>query len=242
MPETPPPASTSNPRPKKPRPKTGVRCRAAKACRRCNERRVKCDASERGTPCTRCLERQEPDCKLIQSRRGIYVRKPRQQSTAADQDSSGSDNNDVVVVASLANNSEASAPHPAPDPAPAQSVIAVEQSQLDSSRDHIPESVIDMPDLIDSQAKTPEIPTRRLGQHGHGHVEYDNASSSTFDKQSRDLHSDNASSDANISWAAMFDRVLRDRRERSNIDKCPSNYLGESFPLAIVLDSRKGLS
>src|SRR3954453_12340912 len=54
-----------------------VRCRAAKACRRCNEKRVKCDALERGTPCTRCAQRNEVDCVLIQSRRGIYTRKPR---------------------------------------------------------------------------------------------------------------------------------------------------------------------
>ncbi|KAJ4988908.1 cutinase transcription factor 1 alpha [Stagonosporopsis vannaccii] len=56
-----------------------VRVRTAKACRLCNAKRVKCDASERGTPCTRCEQRGEPNCALIQSRRGIYVRKPRRQ-------------------------------------------------------------------------------------------------------------------------------------------------------------------
>ncbi|KAM0546975.1 hypothetical protein ACHAPJ_010637 [Fusarium lateritium] len=251
---SPPPSTTSNPRPRKPRARTGARCRAAKACRRCNERRVKCDASERGTPCTRCIERQEPDCTLIQSRRGIYVRKPRQQSTAADQGSSASDNNDVVVVASLADDPEASAPHTVPIPAPApepgrgplpgqdsgsvQPVVAAEQfQQHDSSRQQIHQSINDIPDLIGPQAKTPGNPFTPNSQHNHGHVEHDNASSSTFDARSRELHSDGASSDANISWAAMFDRVLKERQQRSNIDKCPTNYLGESFPLAIVLDS-----
>lgn len=56
-----------------------TRCRASRACRRCNERRVKCDASVRGTPCTRCEERGEPNCTMIESRRGIYVRKTRRQ-------------------------------------------------------------------------------------------------------------------------------------------------------------------
>ena len=56
-----------------------ARVRTAKACRLCNEKRVKCDASERGTPCTRCEQRGESNCQLIQSRRGIYVRKPRKQ-------------------------------------------------------------------------------------------------------------------------------------------------------------------
>lgn len=60
-----------------------ARVRTAKACRLCNAKRVKCDASERGTPCTRCETRGEPDCTLIESRRGIYVRKPRKQQARA---------------------------------------------------------------------------------------------------------------------------------------------------------------
>jgi Fungal Zn(2)-Cys(6) binuclear cluster domain len=51
------------------------RFRAAKACRRCNEKRVKCDAIEHGIPCTRCEQGNRNDCALIQSRRGIYQRK-----------------------------------------------------------------------------------------------------------------------------------------------------------------------
>ncbi|KAF2008565.1 hypothetical protein BU24DRAFT_93162 [Aaosphaeria arxii CBS 175.79] len=58
---------------------TTPRIRASKACRRCHDKRVKCDASERGTPCTRCEQRREPECTLIQSRRGIYPRKARRQ-------------------------------------------------------------------------------------------------------------------------------------------------------------------
>lgn len=60
-----------------------ARVRTAKACRLCNAKRVKCDASERGTPCTRCQTRGEPNCTLIESRRGIYARKPRRQLARA---------------------------------------------------------------------------------------------------------------------------------------------------------------
>jgi hypothetical protein len=60
-----------------------ARVRTAKACRLCNAKRVKCDASERGTPCSRCETRGEPDCTLIDSRRGVYVRKPRRQQARA---------------------------------------------------------------------------------------------------------------------------------------------------------------
>src|SRR5271170_3115306 len=47
------------------------RKRAAFACKPCNSRRLKCDAVERGLPCTRCRAlAREADCELQQSRRG----------------------------------------------------------------------------------------------------------------------------------------------------------------------------
>src|SRR5690242_19918931 len=53
---------------------TATRFRAAKACRQCHQRRVKCDALEKGIPCTRCQQRGDSDCELITSRRGTYPR------------------------------------------------------------------------------------------------------------------------------------------------------------------------
>ncbi|KAH8430497.1 fungal specific transcription factor domain-containing protein [Aspergillus melleus] len=50
----------------------------------------------------------------------------------------------------------------------------------------------------------------------------------------------NGSSYQDISWSAMFDHFLNNRENaRDWIDKCSITYLGESFPLAIVLGGLK---
>jgi hypothetical protein len=52
-----------------------ARLRASKACSRCNQRKVKCDAAQIGVPCSRCQMDHVNDCTLIVSKRGIYDRK-----------------------------------------------------------------------------------------------------------------------------------------------------------------------
>lgn len=154
----------SNPSSARPRAR-GVRFRAAKACRRCNEKRVKCDASERGTPCTRCIQRQEPDCRMIQSRRGIYVRKPRRQMPTA--------------PASLLEQASTDAQQPRP-----------------GGSEHLPST-------------SPE--------------------------------GGDASSHEGISWATMFSQLIDGHRQDGHVpNKCSITYLGESFPLSIILKDLKG--
>ncbi|KAL3450261.1 fungal-specific transcription factor domain-containing protein [Aspergillus insuetus] len=51
-----------------------ARVRAAKACRRCSQRKIKCDAVQNGFPCSRCRMDEVDDCTLILSRRGTYDR------------------------------------------------------------------------------------------------------------------------------------------------------------------------
>ncbi|KAA8911061.1 hypothetical protein TRICI_003942 [Trichomonascus ciferrii] len=57
--------------------------RASKACQTCHRRRVKCDASEVGLPCTRCKQGGVPDCRFIVSRRGTYDRRKRKLSMSS---------------------------------------------------------------------------------------------------------------------------------------------------------------
>lgn len=57
--------------------------RASKACQTCHQRRVKCDASKCGLPCSRCKQDGVPDCQFIVSRRGTYDRKKRKLSNAS---------------------------------------------------------------------------------------------------------------------------------------------------------------
>ncbi|KAL3450253.1 hypothetical protein BJX65DRAFT_270474 [Aspergillus insuetus] len=51
------------------------RLRASKACQRCSRRKVKCDATQLGGPCSRCRMDNISECTLITSRRGTYDRK-----------------------------------------------------------------------------------------------------------------------------------------------------------------------
>ncbi|KAL4789430.1 fungal-specific transcription factor domain-containing protein [Aspergillus venezuelensis] len=46
----------------------------------------------------------------------------------------------------------------------------------------------------------------------------------------------NGSSYRDISWSAMFEYFINSRNGRRSMDKCSITYLGETFPLAIVLD------
>ncbi|CZR69685.1 uncharacterized protein PAC_19585 [Phialocephala subalpina] len=57
-----------------------VRLRASRACQTCSLRKVRCDATEVGTPCSRCRVDQSPNCVLLPSKRGTYARQSRLQS------------------------------------------------------------------------------------------------------------------------------------------------------------------
>jgi len=50
------------------------RKRSMIACRSCNERRVRCDGSITGLPCTTCKSAGRTDCAFIDSKRVRYVR------------------------------------------------------------------------------------------------------------------------------------------------------------------------
>jgi len=52
------------------------RKRSMIACRNCNERRVRCDGSITGLPCTTCKSAGRTDCAFIDSKRVRCVRKP----------------------------------------------------------------------------------------------------------------------------------------------------------------------
>ncbi|UPX14083.1 uncharacterized protein EKO05_0004574 [Ascochyta rabiei] len=167
-----------------------ARVRTAKACRLCNEKRVKCDASERGIPCTRCEQRGEPGCTLIQSRRGIYVRKPRRQQvrTRSESNDALGETRDCSVPQEL--NARVSAPLREPlhaQSSPAQGSLLPQQ----------------------------DTPSR------------------TTDASSDSRHRD-------ASWSAVFENLLQRREQRGPVvDKGSIAYIGEGFPLGIILDSSR---
>lgn len=258
----------SNPSSARPRTR-GIRFRAAKACRRCNEKRVKCDASERGTPCTRCIEKQEPDCRLIQSRRGIYVRKPRHKPAAAaaagassdpaqpgssvgdkgyesvSQSSKGPDHGvrcspGVVAVEPTTPASLSLDPQ---QPGPSEWQFSIRgESATGSPQGAVLEGLIsprarpDAPqvdltqDAVDARVAGGPMAAADLRPHGGvRHIPSGNPEGG------------NTPSHDEISWATMFSQLLDGQREDEDVlDKCSITYLGESFPLSIILKDLKG--
>lgn len=201
-----------------PRPRP-VRCRAAKACQRCNEKRVKCDAVERGTPCTRCEKRNEPDCVLIQSRRGIYVRKPRRQTTKQAQDREYGSNSTTTSSPPQERGAEVETHPQAPDGFYSPPRTATTSEGHDTRPGEQAEAEHALPTSAElALAAQPEHDTPS------GHTD-----------------ASNASSYRDISWAAMFDHFLEGQHNGEGaVDKCSITYLGESFPLAIVLKDLRG--
>lgn len=241
----PPPARQLPPRSNRPGP--AVRCRAAKACQRCNKKRVKCDAVEHGIPCSRCLQRNELDCVLIQSRRGIYARKPRQRREAQVGDGDG-------------NPYHAAASHRENQSFPVESETlptAVVTPDMGIMPGHAPETVPTTPArsldsrmaaaLRDASSVADELHQASPDQQQQ-QQQLDQAASvagMTFsvsqtekDTPSNETESSNDASYREISWGAMFDHFLDGQQKGDHaVDKCSITYLGESFPLSLVLKS-----
>lgn len=260
------------------RPGPAVRCRAAKACRRCNELRVKCDASERGIPCTRCEHRNEPECKLIESRRGIYPRRPRR---ALGNNSANHDDGQDSV--SKDNTKDGSSAVTSANEADKRRNTGARLEAQNTPR-NVPETTHDSPSHDhDDDAGATQYHSQRVQQHqlvedsgivvrqqgvtedrvdqshhtlrndppdasAHGDMDWITQAPADMGPVTRpedispSARTDvSTSSYREISWATMFDHLLESRlRGEDVVDKGSITYLGESFPLAIVLEDLRG--
>ncbi|KAJ4244214.1 hypothetical protein NW762_014596 [Fusarium torreyae] len=246
--------------------KTGpVRCRAAKACKACHDRRVKCDAVERGTPCTRCENHGVSPCILVKSKRGTYPRnkaRPDTGSRASVSVSASKDDSEAVSASVIT--VEANRPQEPEKTADASQLgqFPVDDGVVPLEPEPMVQDVIDMdqpsringnvstqpaaevsnqattlPPNVTSSNTAPRTTTATVGPAPH--------CPSPFQPAGQDLSSPDsavsqstASSYREISWPAMFDHFLDTRRRgrKRLIDKCSITYLGESFPLAMVLE------
>ncbi|KAL4939429.1 hypothetical protein BDV06DRAFT_231057 [Aspergillus oleicola] len=164
------------------------RLRAGKACKRCNLKRIKCDAMLR-MPCENCVQAGEQECVLRPTKKGTYVRKSQSGDSHRGQLEEGTGGGalegDVLGT---------------PAPAP-KSIDPIDTATLPS-----PTHTASIHPVSRSQDSPPR-PTS------------------------------NGSSYRDISWSAMFEYFFNSRRNgRESMDKCSITYLGETFPLAIVLD------
>ena len=166
----------------------GKRIRAAKACKRCNQRRIKCDVTEIGQPCSRCRKSDWNDCTLIDTKRGRYSRELMKKPSASCAKNSQSVEDDSGSSGSVPAEKHFS---------PAVSV------QYNRGAEFAPQS---------------ETTGESIGRE-------------------HSLQA-NGSSYREVSWSAMFNHFLDGRHSDGStaIDKCSITYLGESFPLALVLE------
>ncbi|KAM0192758.1 hypothetical protein ACHAPI_008118 [Fusarium lateritium] len=246
--------------------KTGpVRCRAAKACKACHDRRVKCDAVERGTPCTRCENYGVSPCILIKSKRGTYSRNKAGSDTGSRASvlvSASKD--DTENVNPSVNTEEANRPQE-PENTANESQLGQflgEDSVVPQEPEPMVEDVIDMdrpsrindhvsvqparevsnqsptsPPNVPSSNTAPRTATTTLGPEPHRPSPFQ-AAGQDLSSPDTDVSHSTASSYRDISWPTMFDHFLNTRRRdrKRLIDKCSITYLGESFPLAMVLE------
>lgn len=207
---------------------TRSRVRAGKACTRCHERRIKCDAMQH-MPCTHCVRGRHADCVLRETKRGTYTRSALRQKIGRDDPCAG-------------------APAGVAGDLPPQ-CLTYRMAAEDSGALPAPGSDVAAPLTTGSSA--PECTAWSSGGICHAHLqtgvepssihaqEAPPESESPYTQVSSGTPGD-GSSYQHISWSAMFDHFLNNRENRRDwIDKCSITYLGESFPLAIVLGGLK---
>ena len=245
---------------KQSRPRPAGRIRASKACRRCNEKRVKCDASERGLPCTRCIQRREPDCRLIQSRRGVYARNPRSQLAATVQNSVGHKNvtghKDGPALVTTSNEpgdyrpASVSRPATVEPSTPGLASRDTEHQRLSTQRERgsvggsyetAPQQGDRTGDSVRPDAQQPPVEPAFASAQDQAGPEPSVTTSPVTNASTECMNSSNSSSYRNTSWNAVFNHLLEDQREGKDVlDKCSITYLGESFPLSTILQDLQG--
>ncbi|KAL4904196.1 hypothetical protein BDW74DRAFT_185821 [Aspergillus multicolor] len=194
------------------------RVRAGKACTRCHEKRIKCDAVIQ-MPCSPCLRDRHAECVLRQTKRGTYSRSGLHQKGSSDR--SPATSRSAVGVGG---------PHPPQRlavGATADATVSLHTSSPTTATRHSVNAGHDEPG---NPVQPLTLPTERLSP----------VSKSPLTQPSSAAPSNSSHSYQDISWSAMFDHVLNNRQNGNDwIDKCSITYLGESFPLATVLGGLK---
>ncbi|CAG7935925.1 unnamed protein product [Penicillium olsonii] len=226
------------------------RIRAGKACKRCNEKRVKCDAMLR-MPCSNCVHDANAECTLRESKRGTYNRRVRDQNPSAEVDNVEDDPTRLATeFSNTLQSAESAIPLSlqggetgasviaevaAPDPISALHQSADAQLFAHNPSVSVPldhyNNVSTQEDQSSDAPPISPLHTNRAPSPRPAPVAKD-----SLPAQRSQGDVDTTSSYRDISWSAMFDHFLNSRQDsREFVDKCSITYLGESFPLAIVL-------
>lgn len=229
---------------------TRPRVRAGKACKRCNQKRIKCDAMHH-MPCTNCVQNDNAECVLRESKRGTYIRKGHTHDAAGNQspaESPGRAEHIVPEPPTPPTPVEISTTRPISLPETATAIDAVHARDVvphqptgDAQPPPHPRPMLDSGnsdrDANVSRNQVNHAPPAQTSQSLRSSRSHGPAGSSDSPFQQSPVGSEDiASNYRDISWSTMFDHFLNSRKDgREFVDKCSITYLGESFPLAIVL-------
>ncbi|KAL3482649.1 hypothetical protein BJX62DRAFT_245694 [Aspergillus germanicus] len=178
-------------------------------------------------PCTPCVREHHEHCVLRQTKRGTYARGAVRQSTGQDSRQRRAQSfNDQPGVEDSATQAAPGSDAAAPGVTRPTVSPASEFNTVDSGHVH-PQS--------DNPAGGPSAYPPRAQE-----VPLANEAPPTQLSPTRTPGDTPASAYQDISWTTMFDHFIKNRENGNDwIDKCSITYLGESFPLAIVLDGLK---
>ncbi|ODM15525.1 hypothetical protein SI65_09128 [Aspergillus cristatus] len=189
------------------------RLRAAKACQRCNRRKIKCDATLVGFPCSRCRMDCAPNCALVSSKRGTYDR------TAARIQQRGS-----------------SASNQAPRQPSSEQITAV----LASGREECDDAVVafsadeNAPSFSNVDSSTTAMPNRRAS-----YVEGAGPADSHGSMPSPATVRPSSCAGSSKSLSSMFEDYVG-RKSPDTVGQCELVLFGEPSPLIFALQLRKG--
>lgn len=188
------------------------RLRAAKACQRCNQRKIKCDATLVGFPCSRCRMDGAPNCVLVSSKRGTYDRK----------------------AARIQQRGSSASSNQSPRQPSEQSTAA-----LASSREECDAAVVfsadeNVPCFPNVDSSTTEMSNRRAS-----YVERAGPADSHGNMPSPAIVRPSSCAGSSKSLSSMFEDHVG-RKSPDTVGQCELVLFGEPSPLTFALQLRKG--
>ncbi|KIY04198.1 uncharacterized protein Z520_00891 [Fonsecaea multimorphosa CBS 102226] len=233
-----------------------ARFRATRACYGCRQKRVKCDAMDQGTPCSRCVASGHTNCLLFESKRGTYKRRKKTTSPVqpvihgphlSDPDVQQTFQQPTTSNALKAGSTEEVRRQPV-SPQPTSHGSRFSSEVLARHEDRGQAELPSAP-LVGGRSVAEAVAMYSVAVGGPGNVTEDStgeASEPQNQPTSLDCSSPADSCTTlspypDISWASTFDPFLKTRTTPGFADRANRfsiTHLDESFPLSLVLQNQ----
>ncbi|KAH6683411.1 hypothetical protein B0J14DRAFT_647627 [Halenospora varia] len=207
-----------------------VRLRASRACQACSLRKVRCDATEVGIPCSRCRVDRSSNCVLLASKRGTYVRQSRLQTPYKRNafDANGRSNDTNCPISPSSESSATPDKRASTSESSSSAPVLSQQNLMVSYQNDLPIDTAqqEMGPPLTTQALKPataDIPKTSCEIQTLG-------GKATVLRQNRD------------SLTSMFERFLEQQSQNpdDNIAKCGIIFMSGASPLTFALEEAQG--